>query len=503
MRGDARVEQRTLLSSFSHDASLPAAHASAPAGPSHQALSKSQFAAILLAVVLGLWVLLNSWVVYNTWLIWLSWKFRNAGATRPAQFSPLPRVTVQLPVFNEETVVARLLESVGNLDWPAELFEIQLLDDSTDGTPQVAAPVIERLRTKGLSVSHIQRTDRQGYKAGALSSALPLATGEFILILDADFVPERNLLHQLVPWFADARLAMVQGQWGRLAPPVTLIERSAGYWIDRHFAIEQLARSRSGQFFHFNGSGGMWRRSAIDDAGGWMADTLAEDLDLSFRAWQRGWKFMFDFDTVVPAEVPSNVAALRVQQSRWSRGAFQVARKAIPKLSRASWRDRISVSLQLTGYSFPILMLALALTSGPVAWARNYHATLGFFAVDLPMTGFLVALVLQAVVQTLRAGLGRAWLEIEAAAVGIGMAPLVLKAGYAGLRNYGGVFERTPKSMRVAGQLPGIVLVEFALGLICIANAIWAISLGAAWIAVLPIMAAAGLFVFVWRTVSP
>lgn len=457
----------------------------------------------MLVIVLGIWLLLNSWVIYNSWLMWLSWKFRNAGAKRPAQLDPLPRVTVQLPVFNEEAVVARLLESVGQLDWPLDRLEIQLLDDSTDRTPEIAAPVVRNLQAKGLSVSHIRRTVREGYKAGALSVALPLVTGDFILILDADFVPERNLLQQLIPWFSDPKIAMVQGQWGRLAPPSTLIERSAGYWIDRHFAIEQLARSRSGQFFHFNGSGGVWRRTAIDAAGGWTADTLAEDLDLSFRAWQRGWKFIFDFEAVVPAEVPSNVAALRVQQARWSRGAFQVARKAIPKLSRASWRDRISVSLQLTGYSFPILMLALALTSGLVAWARTFHPVLGFFAADLPMAIFLAALVIQAGLQTVRHGLGRAWLEIEAASIGIGMAPLVLKAGYAGLRAYGGVFERTPKSTRVAGQLPGIVFVECALGVVCIANTVWALALGAPWIAVLPLMAATGLLYFAWRTVKP
>ncbi|MEO7997619.1 MAG: glycosyltransferase [Gemmatimonadaceae bacterium] len=495
--------QRDVLSSAAHDVALAPSYDSATADQTSHALSPSLLAAAALIVVLAIWILLYTWVNYNTWLIWLSWRLRDAGATRPSALAVLPRVTVQLPVFNEQAVVARLLESVGRLDWPADLLEIQLLDDSTDSTPEIAAPVIERLRARGLTVSHIQRTVREGYKAGALRDGLVSAKGEFILILDADFVPQSNLLQLLTPWFSDPHIAMVQGRWGRLATPVTLIERSAGFWIDRHFAIEQLARSRSGQFFHFNGSGGIWRRTAIDDAGGWSADTLAEDLDLSFRAWQRGWKFMFDFDAIVPAEIPSNVAALRVQQARWSRGAFQVARKSIPRLARASWRDRLSVSLHLTGYTFPILMLTLALLSGPVAWARQYHHVLGFVAGDLPMIAFLVGVLAQAGFQTVRSGLRAGWLEIEAAAVGIGLAPLVFKAGYSGLRTYGGEFKRTPKSTRGAGQATGMVFIEFALGLICIANAAWAIALGAPWIAALPILAGAGLLVFAWRTVWP
>jgi hypothetical protein len=448
-------------------------------------------------------MLLYCWVNYNSWLMWLAWRHRRTGPTRPPTPESLPRVTVQLPVFNEEAVVIRLLESVGKLNWPAELLEIQLLDDSTDRTPELAAPVIARLRTNGLAVSHLRRTVRDGYKAGALRDALPAATGEFILILDADFVPEPSLLHRLIPWFSEPSIAMVQGRWGRLEPPVSLIERSAGFWIDRHFEIEQLARSRSEQFFHFNGSGGVWRRTAIDDAGGWSADTLAEDLDLSFRAWQRGWKFVFDFDALVPAEIPASVAALRVQQGRWARGAFQVARKSIPRLGSASWRDRIAVSLHLTGYTFPILMLGLALTAGAAAWARQYHPLLGFLAVDMPMIGFLIGLVAQTGWQTWRSGPRRGWLEIEAAAVGIGMAPLVFKAGYSGLRTYGGVFQRTPKSTRAAGQAPAIVFLEAALGIGCLGNAAWAFSLGAPWIAALPLMAGVGLLIFAWRTVSP
>lgn len=448
-------------------------------------------------------MLLNCWINYNTWLIWLAWRLRRAAPTRPPLPATLPRVTVQLPVFNEEAVVQRLLHAVGQLDWPEDRLQIQLLDDSTDNTPALAAESIAQLRGRGLDVTHVRRSVRTGYKAGALQDALPTATGEFILILDADFVPAPNLLRQLIPWFSDPRIAMVQGRWGPLAPSQTLIERAGGHWIDRHFAIEQLARSRSGQFFHFNGSGGVWRRSVISEAGGWSADTLAEDLDLSLRAWLLGWRFAFDYEAVIPAEIPSNVAALRIQQSRWSRGAFQMARKALPALGRASWRDRLTVMLQVTGYSFPILMLALALTAGAAAWARDYHPLLGFFAADFPMVGFFVGLGAQALLQWWTVGWRRGWLEIEAAAIGIGMAPMLLSAGVSGLRSYGGEFKRTPKSARAKGAAPRIVFVEAGLGLASLASAGWALSTGAVWIALLPLLAGAGLLTFAWRTVRP
>lgn len=466
-------------------------------------MTDSQLAAVVLWLVLGLWMVLNCWVNYNTWLIWLAWRLRTSAPARPALPAILPRVTVQLPVYNEENVVARLLESVARLDWPRDRIEIQLLDDSSDGTARIAASVIERLRADGLSVTHVRRGTRDGFKAGALRDGLAVATGELILILDADFVPRPQLLRELAPWLSDPRVAMVQGRWGRLTPPRSLVERSSLYWIDRHFDVEQFARSRSGQFFHFNGSGGLWRRAAIEDAGGWEADTLAEDLDLSFRAWQRGWRFVYDASAVVPSEVPSTVTQLRIQQGRWARGAFQVARKAIPRLGAATWRDRVLVSLQLTGYSFPILMVTIALAAGATAWARRYHPVLGFFAGDLPMVGFFTVLLAQALWQGWKGGARRGFLEIEAATFGLGLAPLVLVRGISGLRTYGGVFQRTPKSTAVHGQLPPLVWVEALLGSACLANAAWATLLGAPWMALLPLMAGVGLLTFAWRTVFP
>jgi len=458
---------------------------------------------VVLAVVLSLWLLLTCWIIYNTYLIWTAWRVRGKAPVRPSMPDVLPRVTVQLPVYNEEAVVERLLTSVGALDWPRELLQIQLLDDSTDETPTLAAVQIAALRARGLDVSHVRRTVRTGYKAGALQDALASVTGEFILILDADFVPAPDLLHQLIPWFNDPRIAMVQGRWGPLTPSRTLIERAGGHWVERHFHVEQIARSRSGQFFHFNGSGGAWRRSAIADAGGWSADTLAEDLDLSLRAWVRGWRFVYDHDAVVPAEIPANVAALRIQQSRWSRGAFQMARKGVSVLDHASWRLRLPVMLQVTGYAFPILLLSVVLSAGAAAWARPHHPMLGFLAVDLPMASFVVLLAAEALVDTTDRGWRRGWLNVEAVVIGLGMAPMVLQAGISGLRSYGGEFRRTPKSARAVGATPPIVFVEAGLGLASLASAAWAISAGAPWIAPLPLLAGAGLLTFAFLTVRP
>ncbi|MBX9928412.1 MAG: glycosyltransferase [Gemmatimonadaceae bacterium] len=460
-------------------------------------------ALFVLGAVYLMWALLSYWTNYNSWLRYLAWKLRRSGPTRPSLPAVFPMVTVQLPVFNEATVVARLLEASGALDWPVDRLEIQLLDDSTDGTPVIAGRVIAQLRARGLRVAHVRRADREGYKAGALRNGLRQAHGEFILILDADFVPPPNLLRQLIPWLNDPAVAMAQGRWTPLTPPRSMIERSAGLWIDRHFAIDQLSRSRSGQFFHFNGSGGVWRRTAIEDAGGWSEDTLAEDLDLSFRAWQRGWKFVFDDDAIVPAEVPSSVAALRIQQSRWSRGAFQVSRKAIPRLRAARWRDRVTVSLHLTGYVFPVLILALALTTGPAVWARGFHPLLGLFAADIPAVAFFIGLFAQVGWQLFHEGPRAGWLEIEAAAIGIGMAPLVARAGLSGLRSDGGEFRRTPKATRASSSAPPMVYVEGVLGLAALGNAWWAIAAGSPHMALLPLLAGAGLLAFAWRTIRP
>ncbi|MBX3065575.1 MAG: glycosyltransferase family 2 protein [Anaerolineae bacterium] len=274
----------------------------------------------------------------------------------------LPPVTVQLPLFNERYVAARLIDAVAALDYPRDRLHIQVLDDSTDDTPDLLKTQIEQLRSRGLRIDLIHRTDRTGYKAGALENGMLQTDGEFIAIFDADFVPTPDFLRKTVPYFyADPRIGVVQTRWGHLNPDDNLLTRSEALMIDGHFAVEQFARSAGDLIFTFNGTGGLWRRATIEDAGGWQHDTLTEDSDLSFRAQMRGWKFLFVPDVMVPGEVPPQMVAFKQQQARWAKGTTQVLRKHWLSLlrSRLSLRKRIMGVLQLLPYPSQPLALGL------------------------------------------------------------------------------------------------------------------------------------------------
>ncbi|MFN8418625.1 MAG: cellulose synthase family protein [Anaerolineae bacterium] len=274
----------------------------------------------------------------------------------------LPPVTVQLPLFNERYVAARLIDAVAALDYPRDRLHIQVLDDSTDDTPDLLKTQIEQLRSRGLRIDLIHRTDRTGYKAGALENGMLQTDGEFIAIFDADFVPTTDFLRKTVPYFyADPRIGVVQTRWGHLNPDDNLLTRSEALMIDGHFAVEQFARSAGDLIFTFNGTGGLWRRATIEDAGGWQHDTLTEDSDLSFRAQMRGWKFLFVPDVMVPGEVPPQMVAFKQQQARWAKGTTQVLRKHWLSLlrSRLSLRKRIMGVLQLLPYPSQPLALGL------------------------------------------------------------------------------------------------------------------------------------------------
>jgi hypothetical protein len=247
----------------------------------------------------------------------------------------------------------------------------------------------------------------------------------------------------------------------------------------------------------------MWRQAAIDGSGGWQSDTLAEDLDLSFRAWQRGWRFVYDHDTDVPAELPADAAALRVQQARWSRGAFQVAHKAWPRLRGLPAARRLQVALHLSGYTFPVLLFFIAMVAGPAAWAQKRLPLYGFLAADLPAFGFVAVLLVQVVYRWLRSGPRAGVLEVEAACLGLGLAPLVLRSGLAGLRHRGGTFHRTPKSLQAVGRVDRVVLAEVCLGLLVMGGAAFAASRGAWTLVPLPMLAAMGLLIFSFRTAVP
>jgi len=279
------------------------------------------------------------------------------------------KVTVQLPIFNEKYTVERLLDAVTRLEYPAEYLQIQVLDDSTDDTVALSRALVEEHKSKGINIEWIHRTNRQGYKAGALAEGFKSATGELIAIFDADFVPKPDWLLKTVPLFENPRLGCLQTRWGHTNRNYNSLTQAEALAIDGHFIVEQAVRSQNDFFLNFNGTAGVWRRSCIKDAGGWQWDTLTEDLDLSYRAQIRGWKIDYLPDVVVPAELPSQVEAFKNQQFRWAKGSFQVVRKILPKIfgdTNLPWHIRFLAVLHLTGYGVHPLMLALLILTLPV-----------------------------------------------------------------------------------------------------------------------------------------
>lgn len=274
-----------------------------------------------------------------------------------------PTVLVQLPVFNEPRVVERLVDAVAALDWPNDALEVQLLDDSTDDTPDRARPAVERARAAGVSIRHVRRPDRIGFKAGALAYGLERSDAEFVAVLDADFVPQPDLLRRALPLFeAEKHVACVQGRWAHLNRGQNLLTRAQAVAVDAHFRVQQLARASGAGLVNFNGSAGVWRRAAIDDAGGWSSATLTEDLDLSFRAHLRGWRFEFDPNLDVPAELPPTLGAYKSQQSRWACGSIQCARRLLGPVwrSRLALREKLEATMHLCGYTVCLAMVLLA-----------------------------------------------------------------------------------------------------------------------------------------------
>jgi cellulose synthase/poly-beta-1,6-N-acetylglucosamine synthase-like glycosyltransferase len=279
-----------------------------------------------------------------------------------------PNVTIQLPIFNEKYTVERLLRAVTKLDYPTGRLQIQVLDDSTDDTVHLVRGLVEDYKSQGVNIEWLHRTDRKGYKAGALSEGLSQATGELLAIFDADFVPKPDWLKKTVPLFQNQKLGCLQTRWGHTNREYNSLTRAEALAIDGHFIIEQTARSRNDLFLNFNGTAGLWRRACIEDAGGWQWDTLTEDLDLSYRAQMRGWKIDYLPDVVVPAELPAQVEAFKKQQFRWAMGSSQVVRKILPKVfeSTLPWKIRLMAVLHLTGYFVHPLMVASLLLTLPV-----------------------------------------------------------------------------------------------------------------------------------------
>ena len=280
-----------------------------------------------------------------------------------AKFSDLPRVTIQLPMFNERYVIERLIDAVCEIRYPREKLQIQVLDDSIDETQKIAADAVARKREQGFDIVYIHRDDRTGFKAGALEAGLKTATGEFVAVFDADFVPQPDFLERTIHFFTNEKVGMVQVRWEHLNREYSLLTRVQSILLDGHFVIEHTARNRSGRFFNFNGTAGIWRKSTIADAGGWQHDTITEDLDLSYRAQSKGWQFIYVNESTTPAEVPVEMVAFKTQQHRWAKGSIQVAKKVLPKLlkSRLPFKVKLEAWMHLTCHISYILMVILSL----------------------------------------------------------------------------------------------------------------------------------------------
>jgi len=333
-------------------------------------------------------ILLASYGAHRYVLVYLYYKNKKNHTTEPqGRFDDLPRVTVQLPIFNEQYVVDRLLDSICKLDYPREKLDIQLLDDSTDETVEVARGLVERYAAIGYPVTYHHRTNREGFKAGALAEGLKSAKGEFVAIFDADFVPSEDFLMKVIHHFTNPKVGMVQTRWTHINRNYSFLTEVEAIMLDGHFVLEHSGRARSDVFFNFNGTAGMWRRQAIEEAGGWQHDTLTEDTDLSYRAQLKGWKFVYLQDVECPAELPVEMTAFKTQQARWAKGLIQTSKKILPQVLKSDVPRHVKLEawFHLTAnLSYP-LMIVLSVLLLPAMIIRFYQGWFQMLYIDLPL----------------------------------------------------------------------------------------------------------------------
>jgi cellulose synthase/poly-beta-1,6-N-acetylglucosamine synthase-like glycosyltransferase len=424
------------------------------------------------------------------------WPMLGCRAAKPVLTPPVPlppgnepNVLVQLPVRDEPEVVGRLLEAAAALDWPRDRLEIQLLDDSGEAAAALGRAAVQAARARGVKATHMRRGTREGFKAGALAHGSRASLAEFVAVFDADFVPAPDFLRRMLPSFADPGVGMVQARWGHLNRDESLLTRAQAAMLDAHFLVEHPWRAATGRFLNFNGTAGVWRRACIESAGGWSADTLTEDLDLSYRAQLAGWRFAFAPAVVVPAELPGSMDALKTQQHRWAKGAFQTARKVLRGVFAASLPSHVrsEAVFHLTANAIYPLLLVLAtlmvpILSGaaalPLPLALALHAGL-VAAGTLPVVAFLW-------LGARRAGRGRGEAAVDALAALVlcaGLSWQLTRAVWEGLAGEAGEFVRTPKQGRLAERTPRIrprmAPAEWLLATGSLAAMTWAVAKGA------------------------
>jgi cellulose synthase/poly-beta-1,6-N-acetylglucosamine synthase-like glycosyltransferase len=411
-----------------------------------------------------------------------------------APVDTLPHVTIQLPLYNEATVAARLLEHIAKTDYPRSKLEIQVLDDSTDETRAMVRSLVENLQVtkegeEPLDIVYIHRVDRTGYKAGALDAGLKVAKGELVAVFDADFLPQPEFVRQLVPNFmADPKVGMVQARWGHLNREHSLLTRTQALMLDGHHLVENRARSSAGWLFNFSGTGGMWRKDAIFTSGGWQHDTLTEDLDLSYRAQLAGWRFVYRESVVSPAELPEDVSAFRAQQFRWAKGTVQTSRKLLKRVLSApnlTLMQRIEAFFHLTPhFAYPLMVfLSVLLLPALILMPATNPRTM--LLIDLPLcigtTGSLAAFYAMAEAAQGRSRWGALRQLPALLALGAGLAPHLSRAVLEGLRSMAGEFVRTPKKGVAQGRYHAradIPFVEIGLCLVSLMSTVASLQTG-------------------------
>ncbi|MCC6872871.1 MAG: glycosyltransferase family 2 protein [Sandaracinaceae bacterium] len=384
-------------------------------------------------------------------LVYLYWKHRKRAPKPRTRFEELPLVTVQLPMFNEMYVAERLIESVAGLDYPKDKLEIQVLDDSTDETQQIARAKVEELVERGFRATYVHRTDRSGFKAGALENGVREASGDYLLVFDADFVPTPSLIKDLIHHFTEPTVGMVQARWGHLNRDYSMLTRVQSLMLDGHFVVEHIARNRSGRFFNFNGTAGMWRKATIVDAGGWQHDTLTEDMDLSFRAQLKGWRFVYVPDALAPAEIPCEMNSFKTQQFRWAKGSAQTAKKLLPIVLRAKipLHVKIEALFHLTNNFAYLFLILLALLQLPNMVLRQQMDRPELLLLDVPLFAATSGSIVLFYLTTHRALYNNLWEAVRrlplAMALGIGLSLNNARAVVEGLFGGQSEFVRTPK----------------------------------------------------------
>ncbi len=395
--------------------------------------------------------ILSIFGAHRYYLLYLYRKHKDNIKKPKAEFKELPGVTVQLPLYNEMYVAERLIEAVCKFDYPKDKLEIQVLDDSTDETKELVARVVERFREQGFDIKHIHREDREGYKAGALENGMKLAKYEYFAIFDADFIPPPDFLNKTIHYFTDPKVGMVQIRWGHINRNYSLLTEVQSILLDGHFVLEHTVRNRSGRFFNFNGTGGIWRKQAIIDGGGWQHDTLTEDLDLSYRVQMEGWDFVYVPDLISPAELPVSIKAFKTQQHRWAKGAIQTGKKLMPRIlkSKLPLKIKIEAFFHLCANIAYLFMIPLSMAIFPTVIIRRNLNWDQMILIDIPFlllaTFSFSSFYFFAQKEVLKKWSSKIKYLPFVSAIGIGLSINNAVAVWQGLVNKKSEFVRTPK----------------------------------------------------------